>query len=172
MICWIKSLEENPSIRLSVVLLSLFSLLNGAEPADTNYVEAEVPEYRLPKLLKSDLRGPEFVKNWYEKRRPELQALLESHIYGKTPSRDLGPFLTQVVETDPQALNGSATRKQISIIIDDAHQLSIDLLVYLHNQVDETVPCFIGLNFYGNQTVHADPKIQINPRWMAGKSQI
>ena len=30
----------------------------------------------------------------------------------------------------------------------------------------------MGLNFYGNQTVHADSKIQINPRWMAGKSQI
>ena len=90
MICWIKSLEENPSIRLSVVLLSLFSFLNGAEPADTNYDEAEVPEYRLPKLLKSDLRGAEFVKNWHEKRRPELQALLDFMLNWVTGMSDFG----------------------------------------------------------------------------------
>jgi hypothetical protein len=167
----IKSLEGNLGIRLFVGLF-LFSILNGAEPADTNYLEEKVPKYRLPKLLKSDLKRAETVTEWYEKRRPELQTLLETHIYGKTPTRDLGPFQTRIVDIDPQALNGRATRKQISITIDDKLQLSIDLLVYLPNQAEEQVPCFMGLNFYGNQTVHADPKIRINPRWMAGKSKI
>ena len=167
----IKSLEGNLGIRLFVGLF-LFSVLNGAEPADTNYLEEKVPKYRLPKLLKSDLKGAETVREWYEKRRPELQTLLETHIYGKTPTRELGPFQTRIVDIDPQALNGRATRKQISITIDDKLQLSIDLLVYLPNQAEEQVPCFMGLNFYGNQTVHADPKIRINPRWMAGKSEI
>ena len=167
----IKSFEGNLGIRLFVGLF-LFSVLNGAEPADTNYLEEKVPKYRLPKLLKSDLKGAETVREWYEKRRPELQTLLETHIYGKTPTRDLGPFQTRIVDIDPQALNGRATRKQISITIDDKLQLSIDLLVYLPNQAEAQVPCFMGLNFYGNQTVHADPKIRINPRWMAGKSKI
>ena len=171
MIPRIKLLEGNLGIRLFVGLF-LFSILNGAEPADTNYLEEKVPKYRLPKLLKSDLKGAETVREWYEKRRPELQTLLETHIYGKTPTRDLGPFQTRIVDIDPQALNGRATRKQISITIDDKLQLSIDLLVYLPNQAEEQVPCFMGLNFYGNQTVHADPKIRINPRWMGGKSKI
>ena len=44
----IKSFEGNLGIRL-VLGLFLFSDLNGAEPADTNYLEEKEPKYRLPK---------------------------------------------------------------------------------------------------------------------------
>lgn len=172
MIRWIWSQQRNPRILVFVIPYVLLSILNGAEPADTNYDEAKVPEYRLPRLLESDNKNAKAARDWHEKRRPEIQTLLEEHVYGKTPSKDLGPFQTRIVEIDPRALNGRATRKQISIIIDDARLLSIDLLLYLPNQVDEPVPCFMGLNFYGNQTVHADPKIRMNPRWMRSNTKI
>ena len=167
-----KLAQESSRIIFFVIPFSLLSFLNAAEPADTNYEEANVPEYRLPKLIKSDIRSPKAVANWHEKRRPELETLLETHVYGKTPTNDLGPFETGMLDSDPQALKGKATRKQISIIIDASRQLSIDLLLYLPNEAKGPAPCFMGLNFYGNQTVHADPKIQINPRWMRGNTQI
>ena len=50
--------------------------------------------------------------------------------------------------------------------------LSLDLLIYIPNKPPQPAPCFLGLNFYGNQTVHSDPAIRINPRWMRGNASI
>ena len=165
-------LQQCSRIIFFVIACCLHPALSAAEPADTNYEESKVPHYRLPLLIKSDIRTPKAVSEWENGRRLEIQNLLEKFVYGKTPPQDLGPFQAKLVEIDRSALNGKATRKQVSIIIDESRQLSIDLLLYLPNQKVGPVSCFMGLNFYGNQTVHSDPAIRINPRWMRGNSEI
>ena len=72
-----------------------------------------------------------------------------------------------MIETDPQALGGIATRKQVSIVFgetDDAPKM--DLLIYLPNERTSAAPVFLGLNFDGNHTVHKDPAIQLPESWV------
>jgi hypothetical protein len=42
----------------------------------------------------------------------------------------------------------------------------MDLLLYLPARIEKPVPVFLGLNFDGNHTVHADTGIVITPHWV------
>jgi hypothetical protein len=68
---------------------------------------------------------------------------------------------------DAQALEGKATRKQVTIYFtaDDAGP-QMELLLYLPHQATTPVPTFLGLNFGGNQTIHCDPAIHITQSWV------
>jgi hypothetical protein len=68
---------------------------------------------------------------------------------------------------DEQALGGKATRKEVSVYFapgEDAPRM--DLLIYLPNGTPGPVPAFVGLNFYGNHTIHPDPGITITDGWV------
>ena len=41
----------------------------------------------------------------------------------------------------------------------------MDILIYLPNNAKKPVPLFVGMNFYGNQTILDDPAIFINQNW-------
>jgi hypothetical protein len=45
----------------------------------------------------------------------------------------------------------------------------MDLLIYLPNRRTGPVPAFVGLNFRGNQTIHADPAIRLSARWVGDR---
>jgi hypothetical protein len=68
--------------------------------------------------------------------------------------------------TDPNALGGTAIRKEVTIrLAPDGKGPKIDLLIYLPKKASADHasmvpgPLFLGLNFDGNHTVHADPGI-------------
>jgi hypothetical protein len=42
----------------------------------------------------------------------------------------------------------------------------MDLLLYLPNHVNKSVPVFIGLNYFGNHSIHVDPGIKLSKQWM------
>jgi hypothetical protein len=138
-----------------------------AQPADTNYDEAKVPEYKLPDPLV--MENGERVKDadtWRSKRRPEILRLFETQMFGKSPGKPPAmAFETDSVAED--ALGGKGTRKQITIRFsakDDGPKM--DLLIYLPNDAKKPVPLFVGLNFGGNHTIHADPAIKITQSWV------
>ncbi len=155
-------------------LLLLSSILCQADPADTLYEEAKVPQYELPDLLTaangSRVASPQ---DWNQGRRAEVFQLVADHVFGNTPKQRPPSISHRVIESDPLALDGRAIRKQIRLTVqDDVRELPIDVLLYLPKSGPLPAPCFLGLNFYGNQTVHADPLIAINPRWMRSNQQI
>jgi len=164
-------------MRPLVIIFSVARLLVGsyslaAEPSDTNYDESKVPAYELPQLL-VDAAGRQIdnQEQWLGHRRTEVLRLFEASVYGRTPTQKL-PVRYEVTESDEQALGGLATRKQISVSFGEG-QLSADILLYVPNgKFRKPAPAFLGLNFYGNQTIHSDPEIQINQRWMRGNSAI
>ena len=56
-------------------------------PPKVNYDESKVPNYELPDLLTcKDGTKVKTVKDWEQKRRPEIMNLLMSELYGKTPT--------------------------------------------------------------------------------------
>ena len=131
-----------------------------------NYDEAKVPAYTLPDPLR--LASGEPVRDarmWRERRRPELLRLFEEHLYGRAPGRpEEMTFEVRSVAND--ALDGKATRKEIAILFcGDANGPRMDLLLYLPKG-RKRVPVFLGLNFYGNQSIHSDPGITISTAWM------
>jgi hypothetical protein len=160
------------TLRCPMKLTSLFTLAAllsaslGAsyapaqEPADTNYDEAKVPEYVLPDpLVCFDGRAVTDAKAWREVRRPEILRAFATNIYGRTP--EVATQLRfETTSVEPRALEGLATRKEITIrLFDDPAAPWIDLLLFIPNHVPQPVPVFLGLN-YGNQGVHPDPAIK------------
>lgn len=69
-----------------------------AQPKGYLYDEAKVPHYTLPDLLTTQNGATvKTVKDWEAKRRPEVLALFEEHMYGRAPGRP-AKLSFQVVE--------------------------------------------------------------------------
>lgn len=137
-----------------------------------NYDETQVRQYTLPEPL----AGPDGVaaatpEAWRTRARPYQLSLLEAHVYGRglptVPVRPVG-----AVERAAVTLAGdvAATRIQARLRLGiEADAPTTDVLVYLPRgvpRVSLAAPCFLGLNFRGNQAQHADPGIHPARRWI------
>lgn len=145
------------TFRLHTILVSLIICVTAvnAQPEGANYDEAKVPEYKLPDpLVLSDGREITDARSWWEQRRPEILALFEQQVYGKAPGRLEGMrFETRTV--DENALGGRATRKEVAVYFTGRNDgPGMEILIYLPNGESKPVPTFVGLNSYGNQSIH------------------
>lgn len=131
------------------------------------YDEAKVPIYTLPDALRlANGATVNDAQTWFTQRRPEILQLFTEQVYGKTPGR-LGVERAEVTASDANALNGQATRKEVTIhFTPQADGPKLHLLIYLPNTRSGPVPAFLGLNFNGNHAVHADPAITLSTQWM------
>ncbi|MBD3384168.1 acetylxylan esterase [candidate division KSB1 bacterium] len=138
-----------------------------AQPQGFIYDEADVPDYTLPDPLISP-KGKRIQKpqTWIKQQRSYILDLFREHVYGKTPST-LPRVEYELLEKGKNALNGSARRKQIAIRFSkDNHHLTALLLIYLPKRQAGPHPVFVGLNFYGNQSIHPDSAIRISDSWV------
>jgi hypothetical protein len=139
----------------------LVGLLAGAELGGKfvpNYDESKVPAYRLPDPL-APPGGPAVTDraSWESAGRPRTLELFESHVYGRVPA-DFQPALEWKLDReDGSALDGSAIRREYLITIGGI--VPVRMLLYLPKDAPGPVPCFLGLNFRGNQRVEVDPAI-------------
>lgn len=129
------------------------------------FEESDVPSYTLPELLRmEDGRVVDSAALWAE-RRTELLAIFAEQVYGKAPT-ERPPLRFVLTEDADDALNGTATRKQVTIYFsDDDAGPQMALLLYLPKNGAQPAPLFLGLNFGGNQTVHLDPAIHMTQSW-------
>ncbi|HUR56891.1 MAG TPA: acetylxylan esterase [Opitutaceae bacterium] len=144
------------------------ALLSTAEPAPPNYDESKVPPYTLPDpLVCADGTPVRDVKTWQTRRRPELLELFAREVYGRTPAGRPKDMHWETTSVDRRALGGKATRKEITVwftVKKDGPQMH--LLVYQPNGAGAPWPVFLGLNYFGNQCVNADPGITLSRAWM------
>ncbi|MFM8469466.1 MAG: acetylxylan esterase [Limisphaerales bacterium] len=149
-------------------LLLAASLSSFAQrPNTTNYDESKVGNLPLPDPL-TCLDGSKVTdaKTWQSKRRAEVFGLFQTHVYGRSPAKPAN-LVFEVTKTDPQALGGKATRKEVAIYLTGKQDgPRLDLQLFVPNGVKGPVPAFLGCNFNGNHAVHSDPSITLNPRWM------
>ncbi len=156
----------------SVVLLLLLSNIY-AQQNKTNYDESKVPNnYVLPDpLIASNGEVISTTNEWIVKRRPEIVELFENEVYGKAPGfPERMKFKTLSIDT--AALNGKAIRKEIVLLIrNNSKELKLNLLIYLPKNGKQKHPLFLGLNFYGNQTVCDDDEITITKNWVGNNKK-
>jgi hypothetical protein len=151
----------------AVPALIMSTLSAQHRPDGFNYDESRVPEYTLPDPLR--LENGDAVEDpraWSEKRRPELMELFREHVYGRQPAAPEG-MRFEIRSEDTEALGGKATRREITVrFAEGRDDPSMEILLYVPNGADGPVPAFLGLNFFGNHTAHADPGITLSTRWM------
>lgn len=137
------------------------------------YLEDHLPSYTLPDpLVCLDGEKVTNVHMWKSKRRLEILKLYEKEIYGK-PIHFIPNAPFKVIESAEDALNGIAIRKQISIpLTDEPNGPNALILLYIPLHGTAPYPVFVGLNFFGNQTVNKDPKIIFTTSWIRNNAQV
>jgi hypothetical protein len=156
-------------MKSGLIILMLFCFLSGGLQAQQRNViddEAKVPEYKIPDVLTRFNGGKvKTAKDWYKKQRPEILQKFTDEVYGKVPGQ-LGIHEVKVWETSPDALNGSAVRKQLSLFFKKGDKnLEVNVLMYLPKS-QQKVPVFLAYNFSGNHAVYNDPNIRLTESWV------
>jgi len=120
----------------------------------------------LPPLMdRRDLRDPGSLRFWEEQRRDELLQLFRDHVYGSPPG-DKVNLSSRIVSMNRGALGGSAIMKQVELTLEhEGHSRQLNLLLFLPAESEGPVPLFVGLNFYGNQTISDDHDILLAEGW-------
>ena len=164
-----RSARKRASIRFSgrysgaFLCLPLLLLMASAVSAQTTGSKSELPP-GLPDVLASSHGSKITTRAQWQARRPQLLQLFTEQEYGVAPPRSKAERFV-VVDDTHDALDGRATRKQVTILLKGtANGPKLHLLLYIPNQVRHPA-VFLGLNFWGNETVDADPGILISKRW-------
>jgi hypothetical protein len=133
------------------------------------YRESSVPKYELPDpLLCADGTRVTTREQWEQKRRPETLELFRRHVYGHSPAA--GEVSFSILETDPHAVDGKATRKRIKITSTQGGQqgksFSFEASLLTPNDARGKVPAFVLNN--NRPVASADPtRAEKNGFWPA-----
>lgn len=135
-----------------------------AQQKEVNLTEANVPAYTLPDPLRMpNGKTVTNAKQWNTIQRPYIYQLFETNVYGRFPRTPV-QITFRNTRVDPSALDNMATCKQVTVYLSQADTTAqLHLLLYLPNQARGRVPVFLGMNFYGNQSVINDPSIPVTP---------
>lgn len=123
-------------------------LISGVSHAQkANYDESKVGQYALPELLVTE-EGSEVKTStdWETKRRGEILALFEEHVYGKLPT-DFDRIESIVKNEQADAMNGAARLKEVEIMVfRNGQSVSINLTLFIPNHKKGAVPAFLLIN--------------------------
>lgn len=156
---------SNP-LRIILIAVAFICTARPTFGQEPNYDESKVPAYILPDVLKlSNGEKITDARAWTARGRPEILQLFREHVYGKSPGKpEAMRFITRSVERN--ALNGTATRKEVRVLFTGKEGgPRMDILIYLPNKVKKPA-VFVGMNYYGNHTIHKDPAITLSDQWM------
>ncbi|MEH3112218.1 glucuronyl esterase domain-containing protein [Pedobacter terrae] len=166
---------NNQMKKALVCLIGLVSLSAGvcAQKTDrfmgeiVNYDEGAVPAYTLPDILLTT-KGKKIktVSAWKKQRRPELLALFEEHVYGKTPdSFDSVKFM--VTNENAVAMAGKAHLKEVTITAwNHGHSVSFPVVLFIPNKRTKPAPAFLLIN--NRNSRNTDPaRVEKSTFWPA-----
>ncbi len=159
-----KTLRPLKSVRWLILAVQI-SLFSGVYGQASRWMDSLVSP--LPELLVSETGlSIQTSEQWEEIRRPEILDLFRDHIYGRVPESDIRINYRLVYE-DREAMEGTAIQKEVQMeFLRGEDSLEVTLLIFLPKETSLPVPLFLGLNFYGNHTIHPDPQISITDSWV------
>ena len=129
-------------------------------------------DMKLPDILVAeDGRKIKNIDDWENIRRPEILELFETYVYGKIPNNKVN-IRFKVIKENNNALFGNAISKEVIVSFSNGiDSLHMNILIFLPKHKNESVPLFLGMNFYGNHTIHPDPNISITPNYVNNKTE-
>ena len=127
----------------------------------------------LPPLINREAStAEESLLIWEEQRREEILELFRNEMYGVSPAVD-EPFDAFTTYVNREAMAGKAEMKEVEVTLHHGEEaLTFTLLLLLPAERDGPVPLFLGLNFYGNQTVLSDPDISLPGSWVRNNQEL
>lgn len=162
----------HPRSLAAALLAAVFAVpAFAANTPGFNYDESKVGAYTLPDpLVRNDGTPVRDAAAWQRERRPELLELYAREVYGRTPGGRPAGMHWAVTSVDRAALGGKAVRKEVTIWFTAAKEgPKAHLLIYqpvAPAGAKVSWPAFLGLNYYGNSCVNADPGITPSTAWM------
>src|SRR3546814_4148685 len=104
---------------------------------------------------------------WTARRRPELLARFQRHIYGVTPPAP-ADMRAVVTDLDRHAIGSSAVSKQVTLYRNGSEEgPPTSVLIYLPAGAKPPAPLFVGLNFSGTQAAAGETANAIARSWVA-----
>lgn len=105
-------------------------------------------------------------QDWQENRRPEILKLFQTQMYGKVPQKAVTSSFQVDFYKEETLCESSRSKSITASFFNQSDTLSMNIMIYLPRKRDHPIPLFLGLNFYGNHTVHVDPGIPISGNWV------
>jgi dienelactone hydrolase len=183
-------MKNRTLIRLAAVIsIILIQIYNAAAQTDTgwraskqtveklskdrsefNYYEEKVPAYTLPDALTTtDGRKVTTPRMWAKERRNEILELFRENVYGRVPETSYQKSFN-VVNLDKNTMDGTATLKQVDIIITaDGKSLVIHLTLFTPNNAKKPVPVFLLIDNWGPADTNPSWKVK-NEFWPVGEA--
>jgi hypothetical protein len=130
------------------------------ERPEFNYYEEKVPQYTLPDLL-TNAEGKKVtsIQSWTKVRRGEILDLFRENVFGRVPETPYQKSF-KVVNKDENALNGTATLKQVEITITaEEKQLVIHLTLFTPNR-NKPAPVFLLIDNRGPANTDPTRKVK------------
>jgi len=159
----------NTSVISTVIVISaailIWAMIGYAYPK-AGYEESKVPKYTLPDpLVTLDGKKVEDEKTWREVRRPEIFKIFQEEVYGKCPGKPKGLSFSPD-GADEDFFDGKAAMRQVTVKFTDKKDgPKMSILIFLPRKVKWPCPIFLTLNFYGNHSIHPDPRITLSNGW-------
>lgn len=131
-----------------------------------NYDESSVPAYALPDPLRTE--SGQIVKSaedFLSRRRPELLDLFARHVYGRVEATlSLDASWRRPLEAFGK---GTGSRGELAVVLQSPNGRSIELSLLIHvPHTSAPCPAFLGLNLFGNHTLHPDPWVSLPRGWL------
>ena len=139
---------------------------DAAEGAAFPPVEAlpVCPEPPDPLIMFGSNEPVRTAEDWYQKRRPQIVALVQHYMYGYLPEPPA--VSANVRRVNPRFLDGKATLREVTLTFGPPGTPPMDLLLIVPNGRSAPAPVFLGLNFCGNHTVVDDPQVALPRSWV------
>ncbi|HQK36518.1 MAG TPA: acetylxylan esterase [Bacteroidales bacterium] len=153
--------------RLNAVFLVFSAVFCLSYGQDINYSEEKAGLIPVPDVL-TLINGDrvQTEADWLQFRKPEIKALFEHLVYGVSPGMP-DTLIFEIIEKNGKAFGGLGIRRQVNLYFrKDRSGPVISLLMYLPTG-RLPAPVFLGLNFYGNQTVANDPAVPVTTSWVS-----
>ena len=138
-----------------------------------NYDETQVGSYTLPDpLVLANGKRVSSAETWWKQRRPEIVALFEANMHGRSPGRP--PRMSfDVFDKGTPVFGGKALRRQVDIrFSDDPGAPKIPLLLYLPAPGGKPAPLLLHLSFSANSSTIDDPGVRPGEVWNRDRKKV
>ncbi len=169
-------MAPHPAACILFLATAVAALAASKSTIAINYDEAKIPAYTLPDpLVANDGTPIRDADDWRTRRRAELLEHFSREVYGRTPAGRPTAMHWAVTSVDRAALGGKAVRKEITVWF-TAGEAGPKMRLLIYQPAGATGahapwPAFLGLNFYGNQGVNADPAITLSTSWTRSNAE-